>query len=105
MAPQHPVSQRTVVFLHDDHIGFVDHTIVVHRGDSLVQPKVLQATNLSEDVVEDTPFVDTFGEIHLFYGHLSGFLYIGLTAVDHSIGPRTYFPPVFVMAQVGKSCR
>lgn len=99
-----PVSQRTVVLLHDDHIGVVDYPVVIHGSDAFIQPEILQAGDLREDVVEDTSLVDALGKVHLFYRHLLGLLDISLAAIDDSICACTDLLPTLVVAQVSEVC-
>jgi hypothetical protein len=82
---KNPISQTTVVFLHHYNVCVTHHTIVVHRCHSFVQSEILETSYFGKDVVEDTSLVYTFGEVHLFYCHLSRLLDFCLATVDHTV--------------------
>lgn len=66
-----PVSQRTIILLHDYHIGVRDDSVIVHGGHPLVKPKVLKAGYFGEDIVKNAALVYTLWEAHFFDGDFS----------------------------------
>lgn len=67
-----PISKRTIILFHNDYISMRNDSVVVHSGNALIQPKVLQASNLSKDVMKYTALINAFGEAHLFDGDFFG---------------------------------
>lgn len=80
-----PLPEGVVVPLHDNDVGVVDNSIVVHLSNPIIQPKVLQASNLSKNIMEDASLIYAFGEVHLFDSNLFGLVNVSFATVNDSV--------------------
>jgi hypothetical protein len=94
---EHPISQGAVVAFHYDYVVVAHHPVIIHGGNAIVESKILQAADFSEDIMQDTAFIYAFGEVHLLDGHFSRFFEIGGAAVDDSVGSRVDLLPIAVV--------
>ena len=90
-----------ISFQHDD-IRVLNDTIVVHFGDSVIEPEILQTGNFSKDIMKDAPFIDTFGEIHFLDSYFLGLVNIRVTRINNPISPTINLLPILIARNISK---
>ena len=92
-----PLPERASIALHYDVIRVAINTVIIQIWNAWLKTKLLQAGNLSENVVQDTSVIDWLWQEELFDRNWLRLRQIGLTFKHFRIGTFCDLFPIFTV--------